>query len=137
MQFAKKNHGSVNSMITWLLGKAIRNIHAEALQEELTIAIAINAKPLLGVPEAFMPCLHTVTNVFDKQLDTCDIEVANEVIRENITAQCNPKVLIPGLAGVTWLDRYLEQLPNLEAKKQLCRKVIEMQRSTANISYTG
>ena len=97
MQFAKKNHGSVNSMITWLLGKAIRNIHAEALQEEF----------------------------------------ANEVIRENITAQCNPKVLIPGLAGVTWLDRYLEQLPNLEAKKQLCRKVIEMQRSTANISYTG
>ena len=52
MQFAKKNHGSVNSMITWLLGKAIRNIHAEALQEEF----------------------------------------ANEVIRENITAQCNPAV---------------------------------------------
>jgi hypothetical protein len=52
VQFAKKNHGSVNSMITWLLGKAIRNIHAEALQEEF----------------------------------------ANEVIRENITAQCNPAV---------------------------------------------
>lgn len=137
VQLTKKNRGSVNSMITWLLGKAIRNVHTEALQEQLTIAVAINAKPLLGVAKAVMPCLHTVTNIFDEQLDACDIAEANEVIRGNIAEQCDKKVLVPRLAGITWLDRYLEQLPNLEAKKQMCRKVIGMQRSTANISYTG
>lgn len=55
-----------------------------------------------------------------EQVDACDIET-----------------LIPKLAGTTWLNHYLESLPNLEAQKQMCRQVISMRCSTADISYTG
>lgn len=55
-----------------------------------------------------------------EQVDACDIET-----------------LIPKLAGTTWLNHYLESLPNLEAQKQMCRQVISMRCPTADISYTG
>ena len=51
--------------------------------------------------------------------------------------ECDIETLIPKLAGTTWLNHYLESLPNLEAQKQMCRQVISMRRSTADISYTG
>ena len=137
VQFTKKNQGSVNSMLAWLLEKAIRNVHPEALQEPLAIATAINAKPILGVEKAWMTCLHTAMNAFDAQLDACDIAQANAIIYKNIVDQCEKQVLFSRLAGITWLDRYLEQLPDLETKKQVCQKSIGMQRATANISYTG
>lgn len=51
--------------------------------------------------------------------------------------ECDIETLIPKLAGTTWLNHYLESLPNLEAQKQMCRQVISMRCSTADISYTG
>lgn len=51
--------------------------------------------------------------------------------------ECDIETLIPKLAGATWLNHYLESLPNLEAYKQMCRQVISMRRSTAGICYTG
>ena len=40
--------------------------------------------------------------------------------------ECDIETLIPKLAGTTWLNHYLESLPNLEAQKQMCRQVISM-----------
>ena len=51
--------------------------------------------------------------------------------------ECDIETLIPKLAGATWLNHYLESLPNLEAQKQMCRQVISMRRSTVDICYTG
>ena len=36
--------------------------------------------------------------------------------------ECDIETLIPKLAGTTWLNHYLESLPNLEAQKQICRQ---------------
>lgn len=47
------------------------------------------------------------------------------------------ETLIPKPAGITWLNHHLESLPNLETQKQICRQVIRMRRSTADICYTG
>lgn len=43
--------------------------------------------------------------------------------------ECDIETLIPKLAGTTWLNHYLESLPNLEAQKQMCRQVISMRCS--------
>ena len=45
--------------------------------------------------------------------------------------ECDIETLIPKLAGTTWLNHYLESLPNLEAQKQI------LQTSYQHATFNG
>lgn len=137
MKLAKQSDGSPNSMTALFLGKAIKDIHKEAIHENTIIAIAVNGKTILNVPKSSVTCLQVIECPFDEKLDKLDIETANTAIRGRIILQGDESVMIQKLASAAMLTRYLSQIPDLETKKKICCGAHNMQRSTADISYVG
>ncbi len=137
MAYASSFDGSPNAIAAIALARAISGEDKAADKLPIDIAIAINAKPVLGCGKSHYSCVYVSKFSFVKKTFAMDEMKLQTCVRGRIIADSSETKLFSQLANTQKMAKIFEAVTRLDSRRLICTRVMETPRATATISYVG
>ena len=134
MRYCRENDGSPNVLVSVLLSKAIRRIDPDS-QKTITSNVAIDHKAILGNFENYHMFVNIAEVDFPKSRENDDIMKSCTIARGQVMIQVQPENSLYAAKVKKQRFEQINQIPSLQMKIDLMKKVVTQPRGTMSVSY--